>query len=84
MAGGGALAVTVVPEMGMSIPEMGTAPPSHEPDLPTGFTPVQQRVLGLLFGQPDRRFQSAELIRLAKGGVGAVHRQLGRLAETDP
>ena len=28
-------------------------------------------------------FQSAELIRLAKGGVGAVHRQLGRLAETD-
>jgi predicted nucleotidyltransferase len=43
------------------------------------FTPVQQRVLGLLFGQPDRRFQSAELIRLAKGGTGAVHRQLQRL-----
>jgi predicted nucleotidyltransferase len=44
------------------------------------FTPVQQRVLGLLFGQPDRRFQSAELIRLAQGGTGAVHRQLQRLA----
>jgi predicted nucleotidyltransferase len=44
---------------------------------------VQQRVLGLLFGQPDRRFQSAELIRLAKGGVGAVHRQLSRLAASD-
>lgn len=44
------------------------------------FTPVQQRVLGLLFGQPDRRFQSAELIRLARGGTGAVHRQLSRLA----
>jgi predicted nucleotidyltransferase len=43
------------------------------------FTPVQQRVLGLLFGQPDRRFQSAELIRLAQGGTGAVHRQLKRL-----
>jgi predicted nucleotidyltransferase len=43
------------------------------------FTSVQQRVLGLLFGQPDRRFQSAELIRLAKGGTGAVHRQLARL-----
>jgi hypothetical protein len=25
------------------------------------FTPVQQRVLGWLFGQPDRRFQSGEL-----------------------
>jgi len=43
------------------------------------FTPVQQRVLGLLFGQPGRRFQSAELIRLAGSGTGAVHRQLQRL-----
>jgi predicted nucleotidyltransferase len=44
------------------------------------LTPVQQRVLGLLFGQPERRFQSAELIRLAGSGTGAVHRQLQRLA----
>jgi predicted nucleotidyltransferase len=43
------------------------------------FSPVQQRLLGLLYGQPDRRFQSAEVIRLAKSGTGAVHRQLGRL-----
>lgn len=43
------------------------------------FTPVQQRVLGLLFGQPERRFQSAELIRLAGSGTGAVHRLLTRL-----
>ncbi len=45
------------------------------------FTPVQQRVLGLLFGQPDRRFQSAELIHLADSGTGAVHRVLTRLAD---
>jgi predicted nucleotidyltransferase len=45
------------------------------------FSRVQQRVLRLLFGQPDRRFQSAELIRLAGSGTGAVHRQLSRLAE---
>jgi len=44
------------------------------------FTPVQGRVLGLVFGQPERRFQSAELIRLVAGGTGAVHRQLERLA----
>jgi predicted nucleotidyltransferase len=43
---------------------------------------VQQRVLALLFGQPDRQYQSAELIRLVRGGVGAVHRQLSRLAES--
>jgi predicted nucleotidyltransferase len=45
------------------------------------FSPVQQRVLGLLFGQTDRRFQSAELIRLADSGTGAVHRVLTRLAD---
>jgi predicted nucleotidyltransferase len=76
--------MTVIPELGMIIPEMGRPIAKPMTGLADAlFTPVQQRVLGLLFGQPDRRFQSAELIRLAKGGVGAVHRQLGRLAETD-
>jgi predicted nucleotidyltransferase len=46
------------------------------------FTPVQQRVLGLLFGQPDRSFRGAELIRLADSGTGAVHRLLTRLAQS--
>lgn len=45
------------------------------------FGPVQQRVLGLLFGQPDRRFQSAELIRLARSGTGSVHRLITGLAQ---
>lgn len=44
------------------------------------FSSVQQRVLGILFGQPDRRFQGAELIRMAQSGTGAVHRQLTNLA----
>ena len=44
------------------------------------FSPVQQRLLGLLFGQPDRRYQSAEIIRLAGSGTGATHRQLQQLA----
>lgn len=43
------------------------------------FTSVQRRVLGLLFGQPERRFQSGEIIRLAASGTGAVHRLLQRL-----
>jgi len=45
------------------------------------FSKVQQRVLGLLFGQPDRAFQGAELIRLAQSGDGAVHRVLTRLVK---
>ena len=46
------------------------------------FSPVQQRVLALLFGQPSRSFQSAEVIALAGSGTGAVHRQLVRLADS--
>src|SRR4051812_17761861 len=46
------------------------------------FSPVQQRVLALLFGQPGRSFQSAEVITLAGSGTGAVHRQLIRLADS--
>lgn len=34
-----------------------------------------------MFGQPGRRFQSGELIRLARSGTGAVHRLLTRLAQ---
>jgi predicted nucleotidyltransferase len=43
------------------------------------FWPVQQRVLALLFGQPNRRYQSSELIRLVGSGTGATHRVLRRL-----
>ncbi len=43
------------------------------------FSGTQQRVLGLLFGQPERTFQGAEIIRLVRGGTGAAHRQLQRL-----
>ncbi len=60
--------------MGRAIPRRATSAVAS-----ALFTPVQQRVLGLLFGQPERRFQSAELIRLAGSGTGAVHRQLQRL-----
>lgn len=76
-----------VPKSGTIIPIMGTLTLGEIPTAPTTlaealFTPVQQRVLGLLFGQPARRFQSAELIRLARSGTGATHRQLQRLTAT--
>lgn len=46
------------------------------------FTTTQQRVLGLLFGQPERSFFATELINLAGAGSGAVQRELQRLAES--
>jgi predicted nucleotidyltransferase len=72
-----------IPESGMIVPDMGkVGAPARSGIADALFTPVQGRVLGLLFGQPERRFQSAELIRLAHGGTGAVHRQLERLADS--
>ena len=44
------------------------------------FTSTQQRVLALLFGQPDREFFVTEIITLAGSGRGAVQRELARLA----
>jgi hypothetical protein len=46
------------------------------------FTATQQRVLSLLFGQPERSFFTKELIDLAGGGSGAVQRELGRLQQS--
>ena len=69
-----------LPISGMIIPEMGRST-RHLGLADALFTPVQQRVLALLYGQPDRRFQSAEIIRLVRGGTGAVHGQLARFEQ---
>jgi predicted nucleotidyltransferase len=46
------------------------------------FPMTQQRVLGLLFGQPDRSFYATELIGLVGAGSGAVQRELARLEQS--
>jgi predicted nucleotidyltransferase len=46
------------------------------------FTSTQQKVLAILFGQPDRSFFATELISLAGSGSGAVQRELARLSES--
>ncbi len=43
------------------------------------FTTTQQRVFGLLFGQPERSFFATEMIALTGSGSGAVQRELRRL-----
>lgn len=45
------------------------------------FSSVEQRLLALLFGQPDRRYQHSELVRLARTGNGATQRVLARLTK---
>ena len=44
------------------------------------FSKTQRRVLGLLFGHPERSYYANEIVRFAGAGVGAVHRELQGLA----
>lgn len=46
------------------------------------FTRTQQRVLGVLFGQPERTFLTTEVIARATAGRGGVQRELARLTES--
>ena len=43
------------------------------------FTKTQQRVLGLLFGNPERSYYTNEIMRFAEAGIGTVQRELQRL-----
>ena len=82
--------LVALPNLGMIMPKMGTkrrAPrtkvaASHSNIADALFTGTQQRVLALLFGQPNRSFYASELINLARAGSGAVQRELAKLSES--
>lgn len=65
-----------IPKIGIMIPKMGIQSTGLGAAL---FTKTQQRVLALLFGNPDRSHYTNEILRYADGGVGAVQRELQRL-----
>lgn len=46
------------------------------------FSRTQQRVLSLVFGQPERAFALSELIALAGSGTGAVQREVQKLLDS--
>ena len=80
-------AILNMPKMGSNIPKMGmTKKPGREPKRQSLagalFSTTQQRVLGLLFGQPDRSFYATELIVMTAAGSGAVQRELARLEQS--
>lgn len=75
--------------MGINIPNMGRKVKTKLYEAPRQtslasalFSATQQRVLGFLFGQPDRSFFATELIGLVGAGSGAVQRELARLADS--
>lgn len=89
-SGGRLSSLMIMPKKGMIVPVMGMTAPSYPAAAPADGTPVtgladalfgatQQRVLGLVFGQPERSFYASELIALTRSGSGAVQRELRRL-----
>ena len=79
-----------MPNLGIVIPIMGTkrrsgaraALPQILSMADALFSGTQQRVLGLIFGQPARSYYATELITLAAIGSGAVQRELARLEQS--
>jgi len=66
--------------MGMKRRQRSSRRPPSKPGLADAlFAKVQQRVLGVLFGNPGRSFYANEVIGLARSGTGAVQRELARL-----
>ena len=80
----------LVPRKGKAAPRLGkraklehAAPPPRVGIADALFSSTQQRVLGLLYGQPERSFTVSEIISLAHAGSGAVQRELERLAQSE-
>jgi predicted nucleotidyltransferase len=68
-----------IPKLGYIIPNMGTAVIESIGISNALFSRVQQRVLGLIFGRPERSFYVSEIVRSVHSGTGAVERELSRL-----
>ena len=68
----------IVPKSGCIIPNMGIALEAISISNAL-FSKVQQRVLALIFGQPERSFYTSEILRKVHSGTGAVERELSRL-----
>lgn len=66
-----------IPKVGIIIPIMGIKRRALADAL---FSRTQQRVMGLLFGSPERSFYLNEVTRLAGMGIGTVQRELQSMA----
>jgi hypothetical protein len=54
--------------------------PRHPANAADGlFTEIQQHVLGVLFGNPKRRFTAEDIVHISEARLGPVHRELARL-----
>jgi len=71
-----------IPNLGHKFPNMGIKGEDRESLADVLFTRGQQRVLGILFSEPNRSFPATEVITRAGVGTGAAHRELSRLVRS--
>jgi predicted nucleotidyltransferase len=69
----------IIPKLGHILPNMGMMTMESISLSDALFSKVQQRVLALIFGQPERSFYTSEIVRTVHSGTGAVERELSRL-----
>jgi predicted nucleotidyltransferase len=67
------------PKLGTILPKTGLIGMKEASLSGALFSNVQQRVLALIFGHPDRSFYTSEIVRNVHSGTGAVERELSRL-----
>src|SRR5258706_6727577 len=66
-----------LPASGFTMHSMGMMKPAPSNAL---YTKTQQRVLGLMLGNPDRSYSAGEIVRFAAASIGTVQRELESLA----
>jgi predicted nucleotidyltransferase len=70
----------LVLNMGMIAPIMGTITPDNKASALFGKT--RRAILALLFTHPERSYYVREIVQASESGVGAVQRELSRLAQS--
>lgn len=68
--------------MGIIVPNMGKEVIKARSLIDALFSSTQKKVLGLLFGRPERSFFASEIIGIVASGSGAVQRELNKLVES--
>ena len=69
---------TIPPKLGDILPKLGGIVESVSLSNAL-FSKVQQRVLALIFGHPERSFYASEIVQKVRSGTGAVERELSCL-----
>src|SRR5262249_49507968 len=73
-----------IPNLGVIVPNMGVQMTKELSLAGALFSDVQQRVLALIFGHPERSFYTNEIVRKADSGTGTPDAATGAVMRQQP